>query len=869
MVLALLLEEAMSFFESSQVREMKEENGDFIDKDEELIEAMEALVETAANSVWSEIVHDAKQLVLSIQSTFNYFFPFIKQYNENPREEIWKMALAIVLCILGFLVLFVRRRRTRIRRLSRLLFQGQSSGELEDSLSSSRDPYEDRAEGERFEAIYPSIIENCKYGKLVLPPTCRLVEKPVAKKEANSTSGTATTRKVVEAKKSTSAEASLSDFDDNPVHRLQTYHLQFMVFIKSIFTFDYAGAAWTLMLWLQGIRKQRRIASEVQILEDDDMSQTSSLGSVKGRGTPVREKNIVREASAGTVESIAKFPMESSAIPEASSLEEGELSDLYESTLMTLETSKITTEETSLMNAFRKTPEPSPLNSPPMLSPERTQAAKRTQLNGARDPSQKYFFESANSRESIQRMNLELPTPDKNGYILDDGFLPDPQNCSPLLVFVNARSGPQQGQLLTTQLRRLLNPIQVWDLAHGPPEPVLESFCVFTRLRILVCGGDGTVSWILNALEGLKLKRKWPPVAICPLGTGNDLARIHGWGGGYNNESLITILEQVAESYVSLLDRWSVTIDEKKKKKEHKTFLNYLGVGADAQAALQVHYLRESRPDWFFSRLVNKAWYGIFGAEDYIKASSVNVRKEISVYADGVEIPLPSDCQGVIVMNIDSYMGGIPLWSHAVPRTKPELQRSQSLSSIPRRSLNSSREDVFASDEEKFAHVTACDGPSSCQDGLLDIVSIRGAFHLGQIKVGLSNAQRLCQCRRVTIKIKSKVAVQIDGEPWRQSSSVIKIERKPEAAIMLHRSSDDGGVETEMSKLLDWAEERRLIDGSVHSILMKEFSRRIESKTRQKRARQDNLLRNLKRVAYGSSSNLGYNGGSGNGGMMY
>lgn len=157
------------------------------------------------------------------------------------------------------------------------------------------------------------------------------------------------------------------------------------------------------------------------------------------------------------------------------------------------------------------------------------------------------------------------------------------------MVFVNSRAGPQQGQLLITQLRRLLNPIQVWDLADGGPETILESFCVMSRLRILVCGGDGTVSWIISALEKMQVER-WPPMAILPLGTGNDLARIHGWGGGYMNESLITILEQIADSYISLLDRWEMTVEDKKGKiKEAKAFTNYLGVGADAQAALQVH----------------------------------------------------------------------------------------------------------------------------------------------------------------------------------------------------------------------------------------------------------------------------------------
>jgi diacylglycerol kinase (ATP) len=419
----------------------------------------------------------------------------------------------------------------------------------------------------------------------------------------------------------------------------------------------------------------------------------------------------------------------------------------------------------------------------------------------------------------------------------------------------------------------------VWDLSvNGDPCVILESFLVFTRLRILVCGGDGTVAWIINTMEKLNVSshRQYPPIAILPLGTGNDLSRILGWGGGYNNESLIVILEQISESYVSLLDQWEVTIHEAKNggHPKHansittKGFLNYLGVGADAQAALQVHNLREIRPQWFFSRLVNKAMYGIFGAEDILKATTINVRKDIQLFADGVKVPLPHDSQGIILMNIDSYAGGVPLWSHglAPPSSSDSvinmnaINRARSFNEVEQFRhhpmdkryasqdlLSSMSHDNMAgegnvrklptsTEEERYAEVTACDIPCSCQDGYLEIVSIRGAFHLGQIKVGLSNAQRLCQCREATIVIRNKVAVQVDGEPWRQNTCTIKIRRKKEQAVMLHRSADDGGVETEMSKLLEWAEARKMIDSHVHALLMKEFSRRIESKTRQRRA---------------------------------
>jgi hypothetical protein len=154
------------------------------------------------------------------------------------------------------------------------------------------------------------------------------------------------------------------------------------------------------------------------------------------------------------------------------------------------------------------------------------------------------------------------------------------------------------------------------------------------------------------------------------------------------------------------------------------------------------------------------------------------------------------------------------------------------------------------SEDDKHCKVFSCDRPSSCQDGKLDVVSVRGTFHLGQIRVGLSNALRLCQASEFEIRIKKKVAVQIDGEPWRQGACVMRMKRKSEPAVMLHRSADEsGGVETEMAQLLDWAEERKIIDRDVHTILMREFSRRIESKTRQRRVKsQDNLVTTLKRA---------------------
>lgn len=50
------------------------------------------------------------------------------------------------------------------------------------------------------------------------------------------------------------------------------------------------------------------------------------------------------------------------------------------------------------------------------------------------------------------------------------------------------------------------------------------------NLRILVCGGDGIVGWILFEIDSLGIKFFFF-VVIMSLGIGNDFSRILDWGG--------------------------------------------------------------------------------------------------------------------------------------------------------------------------------------------------------------------------------------------------------------------------------------------------------------------------------------------------
>uniref|UniRef100_A0A674I9N4 Diacylglycerol kinase n=1 Tax=Terrapene triunguis TaxID=2587831 RepID=A0A674I9N4_9SAUR len=169
----------------------------------------------------------------------------------------------------------------------------------------------------------------------------------------------------------------------------------------------------------------------------------------------------------------------------------------------------------------------------------------------------------------LGQYKVSIIPPTALNSIDSDGFWKAtcPSSCSsPLLAFVNSKSGDNQGVKFLRKFKQFLNPAQVFDLMNGGPHLGLRLFQKFSTFRILVCGGDGSVGWVLSEIDALGLHKQCQ-LGVLPLGTGNDLARVLGWGSLCDDDTqLLQVLEKLERASTKMLDRWSVLTYEAPKQ---------------------------------------------------------------------------------------------------------------------------------------------------------------------------------------------------------------------------------------------------------------------------------------------------------------
>jgi len=342
-------------------------------------------------------------------------------------------------------------------------------------------------------------------------------------------------------------------------------------------------------------------------------------------------------------------------------------------------------------------------------------------------------------------------------YVVTSVSDPPVPEWKPLIVLANRKSGSGDGEMILQAFRGLLNPAQVIDLADIPPECGLQwcQLLPHVTFRVLAAGGDGTVGWVLNAIDNLKIKPP-PHVSILPLGTGNDLSRVLGWGEGYEGDvDVRPILDQLDQADVVRLDRWRVNVVPNKRfgiriPAKNIIMNNYFSVGVDALVTMNFHRHRESRPALFGSRIINKFWYFIYGTKDVLERECKHLDRKLKLELDGKEVKLPP-IEGIVILNIASWGGGCQPWKMGSnPKEIPD---------------------------------------NLYDDGLVEVFALYSSFHIAQLQVGLAEPLRLGQAKVVKLTLTSgKAPMQVDGEPWEQGACEIFVNQHNRVTMLANSS---------------------------------------------------------------------------------
>jgi diacylglycerol kinase (ATP) len=363
----------------------------------------------------------------------------------------------------------------------------------------------------------------------------------------------------------------------------------------------------------------------------------------------------------------------------------------------------------------------------------------------------------------------------------------------PLICFVNGRSGGGMGRALLARFRRKVGEEQVFDLGQvgrgGPsPEQALARFVDVPNVRVLVCGGDGTCSWILAAvaavLSGRPEREGALPIAVMPLGTGNDLSRALGWGAGFKRSmGRRSWLKRVAAAQPMALDRWSVTVEaceglpsqfgpvsggaggaDAGATARRGVICNYFGVGVEAGGLHAFHTAREAAPHRFKSRLMNQAKMVAIGVPSsgvlapccgrrppqLASAVRLSVMTAESPPGTWDVVELPPRLVAMILVNIKSHAAGRRLWEPV--RAPWAAQRHD--------------------------------------DALIEIGGFASPIHFGLYlgfgfgRLGACSATKLAQATAVRIELLEALHVQADGEPWLQPPGVITVDHAGASSVL-------------------------------------------------------------------------------------
>nr|CAD1841174.1 unnamed protein product [Ananas comosus var. bracteatus] len=371
----------------------------------------------------------------------------------------------------------------------------------------------------------------------------------------------------------------------------------------------------------------------------------------------------------------------------------------------------------------------------------------------------------------------------------------------PVIVFINTKSGGQLGGQLLVTCHELLNTVQVFDVGKDAPDKVLHNLYrnfkrlksngdnlaaeIEGRLRLIVAGGDGTISWLLGVISDLNLAQP-PPVATMPLGTGNNIPYSFGWGKknpGIDRESVKSFLDRVMKAREMKVDSWHIIMRMHAPEdcscdpialpelphslhmfrrvsptnvlnmEDYHTFRggfwNYFSMGMDAQVSYAFHSERKLHPEKFKNQLGNQRTYLKLGctqgwfctslchptSRNIAQLAEVKIMKK---HGQWEKLHIPRSIRSIVCLNLPSFSGGLNPWGTPSRRKKQDRDLT----------------------------------PPFVDDGLLEIVGFKDAWHGLVLLTPGGHGTRLAQAHRIKFEFHKGAAdhayMRMDGEPWKQ-----------------------------------------------------------------------------------------------------
>eukprot|EP00928_Gymnodinium_smaydae_P024635 TRINITY_DN19876_c0_g2_i1.p1 TRINITY_DN19876_c0_g2~~TRINITY_DN19876_c0_g2_i1.p1 ORF type:complete len:585 (+),score=69.87 TRINITY_DN19876_c0_g2_i1:129-1757(+) len=355
-----------------------------------------------------------------------------------------------------------------------------------------------------------------------------------------------------------------------------------------------------------------------------------------------------------------------------------------------------------------------------------------------------------------------------------------------VVAFVNSRSGNQKvSRAIKTQLLTLLGRTftesggqevfvagEVCELSEVSNNPTHVRDTIRDRkrlisgraLRFLVCGGDGTVTWVLQEVEACKRAHpnlfegtEEPPIGIVPAGTGNDLARSLGWGSKLARVAdLVGYMQWVLAADVVPMDQWKVRlrfaeyppagvlppafhwVADARLAEYEGCFTNYFSVGMDAAVMFGVERCRSScLGKMLFGLGIGKIVFGLQAPRAGI--FDCCGRNSLSIHGHSVQV------------EDDTVMGGME-------------RRVQEEFLGPVRQLTLTNINSYGAGRVVYSDQDLPDVRPA--DGRIELFTVGSSCSFGLLMGQCRTATLISRTKRLQFTLDSAEYVQMDGEAW-------------------------------------------------------------------------------------------------------